>query len=71
MTVDERVRDMLLRHGPDSPNARAHRWREPYLFDAAGRVCARLESSGVAPSEQRILLADPAELLRGSHRCPG
>jgi len=43
MTLDERMSDMLKRHGPDSPNALAHPQREPYIRAAAMRVAARLE----------------------------
>lgn len=47
MTVEERLTDMLTRHGPDSPNARAHPAREPCLRGAATRVAAALHDSGV------------------------
>ena len=43
MTLDERMSDMLERHGPNSPNALAHPQREPYIRAAAMRVAARLE----------------------------
>ena len=48
MTVDERLADMLERHGPDSPNARAHTEREPYIRAAADRVAERLSGVGAA-----------------------
>ena len=54
MTVEERIRDMLDRHGPDSPNVRAHARRGPYLVDAARRVASRLEAFGIAPAEHHI-----------------
>jgi hypothetical protein len=54
MTVDERIRDMLDRHGPDSPNVRAHARREPYLRGAARRVAFRLEAVGITATEHRI-----------------
>jgi len=54
MTVEERIADMLARHGPDSPNARAHRHRGPYLRAAARRVADRLEATGINPAEHRI-----------------
>ncbi|MCX5042361.1 HD domain-containing protein [Aldersonia sp. NBC_00410] len=38
VTVDQGLRDMLDRHGPDSPNARAHPQREPYIRAALARV---------------------------------
>jgi putative nucleotidyltransferase with HDIG domain len=41
-TVTERMADMLGRHGPDSPNARAHQLRGPYLLAVAERVEQRL-----------------------------
>jgi hypothetical protein len=41
MTITERMTDMLDRHGPDSPNAKAHVERRPYLLSAATRVVAR------------------------------
>ena len=56
MTIEDRMHDMLQRHGPsdmlqrhgpDSANARAHPRREPYLRAAAGRVAKRLDSIGV------------------------
>jgi hypothetical protein len=47
MNPDERMRDMLRRHGPNSANALAHPLREPYLRAAAARVAERLDSIGV------------------------
>ena len=47
MNPDERMRDMLRRHGPNSANAQAHPVREPYLRAAAARVAERLDSIGV------------------------
>ena len=47
MLPEERMREMLERHGPDSANALAHPQREPYLRAAAGRVTRRLDSIGV------------------------
>lgn len=53
-TVDElgrrtslrrRMTGMLERHGPDSPNARAHHLREPHLLAVAERVEARLATA--------------------------
>ena len=43
MTVDERMSDMLKRHGPNSPNALAHPQRERYIRAAERRVAVRLE----------------------------
>src|SRR4249920_3391119 len=47
MTVDERMSDMLRRHGPNSPNALAHPLRERYIRAAATTVAERLASRGV------------------------
>jgi hypothetical protein len=47
MTPEERVGDMLRRHGRDSANALAHPLREPYLRAAAARVTERLDNIGV------------------------
>jgi len=41
MTIDHRIADMLRRHGPASPNARAHEQRGRYLREVADRVEAR------------------------------
>ncbi|WP_197289322.1 hypothetical protein [Saccharothrix sp. NRRL B-16348] len=41
----DRLAGMLERHGPDSPNARAHHLREPHLLAAAERVEARLATT--------------------------
>ena len=37
-TVDQRMAEMLGRHGPNSPQARAHRARAPYLLGVASRM---------------------------------
>ncbi len=58
MTLDERIHDMLTRHGPDSPNASAHPNRGPYLLSAARRVAARLENVGIQPTVHRIFRSD-------------
>lgn len=42
MDFEERLADMLRRHGPDSPNAAAHHIREPRLRAVAERVERRL-----------------------------
>ena len=47
VTVEQRMSNMLRRHGPDSANALAHPDREPYLRAAAVRVTERLERCGV------------------------
>jgi putative nucleotidyltransferase with HDIG domain len=57
--VEERMADMLRRHGPDSPNALAHARRQPYLIAAAHRVVARSGSRGQSLRPYRILLEPP------------
>jgi predicted hydrolase (HD superfamily) len=42
MTVDERLREKLTRHGPDSTNARANPERDDYIRAADRRVTQRL-----------------------------
>ncbi|MFD7658138.1 HD domain-containing protein [Actinosynnema sp. NPDC059797] len=42
VSVRDRLAGVLERHGPDSPNARAHHLREPHLLAVAERVEARL-----------------------------
>jgi len=42
MSLDQRLADMLYRHGPGSPNAAAHEHREPLLRSAVQRVEQRL-----------------------------
>jgi hypothetical protein len=44
LSMDERMREMLERHGPDSANARAHPQRELYFRSAFQRVSRRLEA---------------------------
>jgi putative nucleotidyltransferase with HDIG domain len=50
MTVEQRLADMLHRHGPDSPNAAAHARRAPLLRAAVQRVEGRLVGRGAPPS---------------------
>jgi putative nucleotidyltransferase with HDIG domain len=45
VSVEQRMADALYRHGPDSPSARAHRLRAPYLRGVASRVERRLASA--------------------------
>jgi hypothetical protein len=40
--VEERLADMLRRHGPESPNARCHTQRAPLIRAAVRRACQRL-----------------------------
>ncbi len=42
MTVEDRLVEMIARHGPDSPNARCHARRAPYLCAAVRRTAGRL-----------------------------
>jgi putative nucleotidyltransferase with HDIG domain len=42
MSVPDRIADMLARHGADSPNAKAHPQRGPFLLGVAERVETRL-----------------------------
>jgi predicted hydrolase (HD superfamily) len=42
MAVDERLREKLRRHGPDSPNVRANPERDDYIRAADRRVARRL-----------------------------
>lgn len=51
MLVEHRMADMLFRHGPQSPNARAHDRRGPYFRAARDRV------------RQRLAVADPTMVL--------
>jgi hypothetical protein len=46
MTLDQRLAEMLQRHGPDSPNAAAHPRRERRLREAVRRVDLRLARLG-------------------------
>ena len=48
MEFDQRLDDMLRRHGPGSPNAVAHRRRAPVLRAAVRRVEQRLSGAGTA-----------------------
>ena len=63
MTVDERLRDKLERHGPDSPNARANPGRDDYIRAAARRVTHRL-----AALDQRDAGLDQIDQQPGDHR---
>ena len=45
MSVPDRIADMLERHGPDSPNARANSRRGPYLLAVADRVQQRMRGA--------------------------
>ena len=45
MAIDDRLAEMLRRHGPDSHNARVHPQRAPAIRAAVLRVEQRLRSS--------------------------
>jgi len=49
MSLDQRMAEMLIRHGDDSVNAQVHHLREPQLRAAAERVQRRLSERGTAP----------------------
>jgi hypothetical protein len=55
MTVDERLSEILKRHGPESPNVVAYPCRALYLCTAATRVTERVERRGI----DRNLAASP------------
>ncbi len=42
LSIEERMQDMLERHGPDSAHAQAHPWRQAYIRSAFRRVNSRL-----------------------------
>ena len=46
VTISERLREKLQRHGPDCPGARANPERDDYIRAAARRVVQRLASMG-------------------------
>ena len=56
LPLDERMQNMLRRHGPDSVNARAHAQREPYFRCAWARVAVRRLFADCAP-DHRVLIA--------------
>lgn len=49
MTVDERMREVLARHGPDSAHVRIYPLRGAYIRQAARRVSERLQAADAAP----------------------
>lgn len=46
MAVEDRIEDMLRRHGPDSPNVRCHAERGPALLAAVRATEACLRAQG-------------------------
>lgn len=63
MTLDERLRDKLKRHGPESPNARANPERDDYIRAAAHRVAQRL-----AALDQHDTALEGVDGQPGEHR---
>ena len=63
MTLDERIRDKLKRHGPESPNARANPERDDYIRAAARRVAQRL-----AALDQHDTALEGVDGQPGEHR---
>lgn len=58
-TLEARMREMLQRHGPESPNAPAHPARAPYLRAALQRVNSRLGGAQVNdPTAQRAVVSN-------------
>ncbi|MCU7730081.1 hypothetical protein ODJ79_40740 [Actinoplanes sp. KI2] len=51
MDFEQRLEDMLRRHGPDSPNAKAQRQRTPRLRAAVRRVERRLDDTADPPAD--------------------
>ena len=57
--VQTRLDDMLLRHGPDSPNARCHHLRAPAIRAAVDRTSDRLVLRRVRVRARDPLAPDP------------
>jgi len=51
MSIESRMAEALIRHGPDSTQARVQHLRRPYLLAAAQRVEQRLATSTAANSD--------------------
>ena len=66
VAMDERLREKLTRHGPDSPNARANPERDDYIRAADRRVAHRLATLDVDDHFGESSLADAAEPSRPS-----
>ncbi len=49
VTIEERMREVLARHGPDSAHVRVFPLRGSYIRRAARRTSERLQAAGVAP----------------------
>jgi hypothetical protein len=54
-TVEERMTEMLARHGPTSAQARVHPARGPYLLAAVARVEQRLASNTPLTTDPDLL----------------
>ena len=61
MTLDERIRDKLKRHGSESPNARANPERDDYIRAAARRVADRLAAVGQRDPELEQVGEQPGD----------
>ena len=61
MMLDERLRDKLKRHGPDTPNARANPERDDYIRAAARRVADRLAAAGQRDPALEHVREQPAD----------
>lgn len=51
MDVRDRLADTAARHGPESPNAKARPWREPWILTVAQRVQQRLRRGLLTPDQ--------------------
>ncbi len=61
-SLEERLRDMLQRHGPDSVNARAHPQRQAYFRVALHRVNTRLGSGTDVGDPAAVVPARPTPI---------
>ena len=61
MMLDERLREKLKRHGPETPNARANPERDDYIRAAARRVADRLAAVGKRDTELERTSEQPGD----------
>nr|WP_240897862.1 HD domain-containing protein [Kineococcus vitellinus] len=74
LSLSERLADVLDRHGPDSPNARSHATREPYLRAAVARTERRratLLDPVPAPAAPRLQAPGRAGAGQPGRSAPG